>query len=173
MKSLKLFVSVATVCLLVGASSTAMAVGCPTGAIENQTVAEITVDGRSCFINEVIVQGNVLITNSEDLIMIKNTVDGDIRIFEGRNATLVANTATVGNIVVTGNEDATLALNIAGQTIRVNRNGGKAIVKRNAAPLIVCRNNDRLDAFENEAAELRCRSLGGGLGGGLGPFGGF
>ena len=57
MKSLKLFVSVATMCLLVGASSTAMAVGCPTGAIENQTVAEITIDGRSCFINEVIVQG--------------------------------------------------------------------------------------------------------------------
>jgi uncharacterized protein YoxC len=171
MKSLKLFVSVATVCLLVGASSTAMAVGCPTGAIENQTVAEITVDGRSCFINEVIVQGNVLVTNSEDLIMIKNNVQGDIRVIGGRNATLVANITEVGNIVVSRNEDATLALNVAARTIRVNGNGGKAIVKRNAAPLIVCRNNDRLDAFENEAAELRCRSLGGGLGGPGGIFG--
>ena len=173
MKLQKLLVSVATVCLLVGASSTAMAVGCPTGAIENQTVAEITVEGESCFINEVIVQGDVLVTNSEDLIMIKTTVQGDIRVIGGRNAALVGNTAKVGSIVVSRNEDANVVLNVAAQTIRVNGNGGKAIVKRNAAPLIVCRNNDRLDAFENEAAELRCRSLGGGLGGGLGPFGGF
>ena len=164
MKSLKWLLSVAIVCLFVGASSTAMADGCPGGAIENQTVAEITVEGESCFINEVIVQGNVLVTNSEDLIMIGNTVQGDIRVIGGRNAALVGNTAKVGSIVVSRNEDANVVLNVAAQTIRVNGNGGKAIVKRNAAPLIVCRNNDRLDAFENEAADLRCRSLGGGLG---------
>ena len=170
MKALKWLVSVATVCLLVGASGTAMAVDCEGGTIENTDVPEITIDGRSCFINEVIVQGNVLVTNSEDLIMIKNDVQGDIRVFGGRNATLVANTTKVGNIVVSRNEDATLALNVAAQTIRVNGNVRKATVKRNGAGLLIlCRNNGRLDAFENEAADVECRSLGGGLG----PFGPF
>ncbi len=171
MKTLKLFVSVATMCLLVGVSSTAMAVGCPGGTIENQTVAEdIIIDGQSCVINEVLVQGNVLVTNSEDLVMVKNTVEGNIRVFGGRNATLVANTTKVGNIVVSGNETANVALNVAARTIRVNGNAQKATVKRNGAGVaIVCRNNGRLDAFENEAPDVECRSLGGGFGG-PGPF---
>jgi hypothetical protein len=168
MKSLKLFVSVATVCLLVGASGTAMAVDCADGAIEDQDVDEIIVDGRSCFINNVNVAGNVVVTNSEDLIMIRNDVGGRIRVIGGRNATLVGNEAR--NIVVSRNVRATLALNRARRTIRVNGNVLKAIVKRNAAVVaIICRNNGRLDSFENEAADVECRALGGGLGG-PGPF---
>ena len=164
MKSLKWLVSVATMCLLVGVSSTAMAVNCLGGTIENQDVAEIIVDGRSCYINNVNVAGNVVVTNSEDLIMVRNNVGGDIRILGGRNATLVANTTTVeGNIVVSRNETAILVLNVAAQTIRVINND-KATVKRNvAALLILCRRNGRLDAFENEAADVECRSLGGGF----------
>ena len=76
----------------------------------------------------------------------------------------MANTTTVeGNIVVSRNETAILVLNVAAQTIRVINND-KATVKRNvAALLILCRRNGRLDAFENEAADVECRSLGGGF----------
>ena len=175
MKSLKLFVSVATVCLLVGASGTAMAVNCADGIIESTEeepleVDEIIVDGRSCYINNVNVLGNVIVTNSEDLIMVRTNVVGNIRVLGGRNATLVANTTSEGSIVVNRNESAILVLNVAARTIRVNRNVKKATVKRNGAGLaIICRGNGRLDAFENEAADVECRSLGGGLGG-PGPF---
>ena len=164
MKALKWLVSVATVCLLVGASGTAMAVDCEGGTIENTDVPEIIVDGRSCYINNVNVAGNVVATNSEDLIMVRNNVGGDIRVLGGRNATLVANTTTVeSDIVVSRNETAILVLNVAAQTIRVINND-KATVKRNGAGLaIVCRRNGRLDAFENEAASVECRSLGGGF----------
>jgi hypothetical protein len=166
MKSLKMLVSAATVCLLVGASGTAMAVNCLGGTIENQDVADITVDGRSCYINNVNVAGNVVVTNSEDLIMVRNNVVGSIRVIGGRNATLVANTTSEGSIVVSRNETATVVLNIAAQTIRVNGNVRKATVKRNGAGVaIICRNNGRLDAFENEAGDVECRSLGGGFGG--------
>jgi hypothetical protein len=168
MKSLKLFVSVATLCLLVGASGTAMAVDCLGGAIEGTEgepleVDEITVDGRSCFINDVIVAGNVVVTNSEDLVMIDNDVRGRIRVIGGRNATLVGNEAA--NIVVSQNETATLALNRARRTIRVNGNVRKATVKRNFAIIaIICRNNGRLDSFENESTgDVECRALGGGF----------
>jgi hypothetical protein len=147
-----------------------MAVDCAGGIIENQDVTEIIVDGRNCFINDVNVTGSVIVTNSEDLIMTRTNVGGDIRIIGGRNATLVANTTSGGNIVVSRNETAILVLNVAAQTIRVNGNIRKATVKRNfAGPLILCRNNGRLDAFENEAADVECRALGGGFDG----FGGF
>jgi hypothetical protein len=170
MKSLKLFVSVATACLLVGASGTVMAVDCAGGIIENTTVDSITIDGQSCFINEVFVNGDVIVRNSEELVMVRNNVVGNIRVLGGRNVTLVANSAKDGSIVVRSNERALLVLNNATETIRVIRTGKKATVKRNLAAIaIVCRNNGRLDAFENEAPEMRCRSLGGGFDG----FGGF
>jgi hypothetical protein len=148
-----------------------MAVGCLGGTIENTSVDEIIVDGRSCYINNVNVTGNIVVTNSEELIMVRNNVVGNIRVLGGRDATLVANTSE-SNIVVSRNEKALLVLNVAAQTIRVNGNVRKATVKRNGAGLLIlCRNNGRLDAFENEAPDVECRALGGGFGpNGLGGF---
>ena len=172
MKSLKWLVSVATVCLLVGASSAAMAVGCPTGSIEDITVGEITINGQNCLIHNVTVTGDVNITNSEEVTIVNGTVGGGVRLIGSRNATMVGVTVT-GNIVARNNERANLAVNVA-SSIGVIRNQ-KAVVKRNVAAIVIlCRGNNRLDAFENEAAEVQCRALGGGLGDGLGDgLGGF
>jgi hypothetical protein len=170
MKSLKWLISVATACLLVGASGMAMAVDCSEGAIENIPVAEITLNGQSCFINNVTVEGDIVAVNSEEVTILNGSVGGRVRLIGGRNATMVG-VAVVGNITARSNERANLALNGA-SNIRVINND-KAVIKRNGAlGIIQCRGNRRLDAFENEAAEVRCRALGGGLGGpdGIGGF---
>jgi DNA/RNA endonuclease YhcR with UshA esterase domain len=171
MKSQKLIVIAAIVCLLVGASGAAMAQEtCAEGILEGteefplEVAGDIIIDGRSCFIHNVIVKGNVIATNSEQLTMIDNLVEGDVRVIGGRNAIIILN--TVRNLVVRHNEMAAVAINVAARTIRVNGTIYKATVKRNgAAVAIVCRNNGRLDAFENEAPANECRSLGGGFGG--------
>jgi len=103
MKPLKLLVSIATVCLLVGASSAAMAVGCPTGAIEDITVAEIIIDGKSCFIHDVIVQGNIIVTNTEEVTIVDSEVSGSVQLLSSRNATMVG-TRVTGNILARKNE---------------------------------------------------------------------
>ena len=162
MKSLKLLASVATACLLVGASSAAMAVGCLTGSIEDVTVDEIIIDGRSCFIHDVIVQGNIDVRNTEEITIVDSEVGGSVLLRSNRFASMLGTNVT-GNILTRRNERVQLALNIA-QGIWVGANR-KAVIKRNVGRIaIVCQNNDRLDAFENEAPEMRCRSLGGGLG---------
>ena len=172
MKSLKLFVSVATVCLLVGASGTAMAVDCADGIIEGTVeepleVDEITIIGQNCLIHDVAVTGDIVVVNSENLGIVDSTVGGRVRVIGNRNATLVG-VDVVGNITARNNEDANLALNVA-RNIRVINNH-RAVVKKNlAAGIIRCRGNDRLDAFENEAGDVECRALGGGFGG-PGPF---
>ena len=171
MKSLKLFVSVATMCLLVAASGTAMAVDCADGIIANQEVEQITVDGEDCIISNVTVTGDIEVTNSDELVMVSNNVVGNIRVLRGGDVTLAANTTTAGNIVVRRNSKATVVLNdaLAGSIV-VAGTINKAEVNRNFALFtILCRRNGRLDAFENEAGDVECRSLGGGLGG-PGPF---
>ena len=172
MKTQKLLFIVVIGCLLVGASGTAMAIGCLGGVIANQDVDQITVDGEDCIISNVTVTGDIEVNNSDELVMVSNNVVvGNIRVLRGGNATLVANTTTAGNIVVRRNARATVVLNnaLAG-SIAVAGTINKADVNRNFALLtIVCRNNRRLDAFENEAGDLECRALGGGLGG-PGPF---
>ena len=167
MKPLKLFVSVATMCLLVAASGTAMAVDCAGGVIANQEVDQITVDGEDCIISNVTVTGDIEVNNSDTLVMVSNNVVGNIRVLRGGDVTLVANTTTAGNIVVRRNARANVVLNTAlAGSIVVAGTINKAEVNRNFALFtILCRRNGRLDAFENEAGDLECRALGGGLGG--------
>ena len=120
MKSLKLFVSVATVCLLVGASGTAMAVDCATGLIENTSVEEITINGQNCLINDVAVTGDIVVVNSENLAIVDSTAGGRVRVIGNRSATLVG-LDVVGNITARNNEWANIALNAA-RNIRVINN---------------------------------------------------
>ena len=94
MKSLKLLISAAIVCLLVGASGAAMAVDivdCAGGVIANQEVDQITVDGEDCIISNVTVTGDIEVTNSDTLVMVSNNVVGNIRVLRGGDVTLVAN----------------------------------------------------------------------------------
>ena len=147
-----MFVSVATVCLLVGASGAAMAVDivdCAGGVIANQEVDQITLDGEDCIISNVTVKGDIEVTNSDALVMVSNNVVGNIRVLRGGDVTLVANTTTAGNIVVRRNARANVVLNNALEgSIVVAGTINKAEVNRNIAVFtILCRNNGRLDAF--------------------------
>jgi hypothetical protein len=181
MKIQKILVSAAIVCLLVGASGAAMAVDtCENGVIAGTDEAplevdEIKIDGRSCFVNNVIVSGDVTVTNSEDFAMIDSVVKGSVRVLGCRNAIVVNNyvgsfesaetvgsfesAETVTNLLVSRNEHAWVMLNIVSNVLAVNLNS-KADVKKNAAAILLCVGNRRLDSFENEAAEQNCQALG-------------
>ena len=159
MKSQKLIVLASAACLLLGVSGAAMAVDCATGNIIGQTVDAIEIDGQSCYMERVVVTGDVTVIISEDLTMYRVDVGGTIRVIGGGSAILVANTAGEG-IAARNNETASLLANIAVINIRVINNL-KATVKKNVTATLVCRDNHRLDAFENEAAVDNCRALGG------------
>jgi hypothetical protein len=170
MKTLKRLISATIMCLVVGASGTAWAVDCPNGALVGTTVDEVVINGQSCYIERLIVTGDLIVANSEDLMIWRAEVGGRIRILGGGNAIIVSTTAD--RITVRNNEYVNLVGNVVRERMRVINNL-KANVKKNAASILVCRNNHRLDAFENEAAENRCRALGGGLFGPGGPGDGF
>ena len=163
MKTQKLIVSVAIVCLLFGASGAAMAddiLECDDGIIQGTrqeplvVEGNILIEGQSCTIKDVEVAGRIEVLNAENITIVSNEVEGRILVEKSRFATIVANGAR--NIVVKNNELASVAANIATRTIRVNRNG-VAFVKQNASLAIVCRGNIRLDSFFNQAEEESCR----------------
>jgi hypothetical protein len=137
-----------------------MAVDCATGNLIGQQVDEVVINGQSCYMEDLIVAGNVTVIDSEDVTMFQVNAGGTIRVIGGGKALLVANGAR--GIAVRNNEYVNLVTNVATRNIRVINNL-KANVKKNAAPTILCRDNHRLDSFGNEAAEDRCRALGGGF----------
>lgn len=137
-----------------------MAVDCATGNLIGQEVDEVVINGQTCYMERLFVTGDVTIIDSEDVTMFRVNVGGTIRVIGGSNALLVANGAQ--GIAVRNNEYVNLVTNVAVRNIRVINNL-KANVKKNAAATLLCRDNLRLDAFENEAAVNRCRALGGGF----------
>lgn len=165
----RLLFNAAATCLLAGVSATAVAVDCPNGALIGATVDEVVINGQSCYIERLTVTGDLTVINSEDLTIWRADVGGRIRVLGGGNAIIVASTAD--GIAVRNNEYVNLVANVARNNMRVINNL-KANVKKNAATLLRCRDNHRLDAFENEAAANRCRALGGGFDdiGGPGDF---
>jgi hypothetical protein len=172
MKSQKLLVIAAIVCLLVGASGTAMAVDtCVDGVIQGTedeplTVDSIVVNGQSCFVHHVIVQGDVTVTNSEDFSMVDCKVEGSVSVKQSGSVIILANTvgivegdlATRSNLVVSRNDRAWILLNIVTGSTRVIRNS-KADVKKNGVAInLLCLGNRRLDSFQNEVGvEELCR----------------
>jgi hypothetical protein len=73
MKSQKLIVIAAIVCLLVGASGAAMALDCADGVIQGEegeplvVEEDIIIEGQSCSIKDVEVAGNIEVINSEHI----------------------------------------------------------------------------------------------------------
>ena len=108
MKIQRLILSAVTAWLMVGASSAAMAVDCPNGRIIFDTVPEIVIDGQSCFIYAVTVEGKVKITNSPVLNMSFTDVGGPMTIENGENAVIIRVDVLVGNLRVSDYESATV-----------------------------------------------------------------
>jgi hypothetical protein len=156
MKSLKLFVSVAIVCLLVGASGAAMAVEeCLDGILEGEIVDDIIIENRSCVIDDATVTGTIQVTNAEEITIIGSKVSGRVLVQQSRYATVAGNKFE-RNLVVRNNETAIVAANRApGRKIRVNSNF-TATVKKNVSDVLICKGNTRLNSVRNQNNEEDC-----------------
>ena len=180
MKSQKLLVIAAIICLLVGASGAAMARNdCPDGSITGGTYDEIVINEFvSCSIVGVYVTGRVLVRDADQFTMMGSLVEGNVRVINTKSAALVDNQVVGGNLVARGNLFSTVLRNVVlGGNIRVNDDtcdqqqevsvlqnlvsGGSlqvncnetADVKDNKVTNgnITCRDNDRLDSKDNDA----------------------
>ena len=178
MKSQKLIVIAAIVCLLVGVSGAAMARNdCPDGSLVGGTYSEIVIDDYvSCSVVGVYVTGSVRVDGADQFTMVSSLVNGNVRVINTLSAALLGNQLDGGNLVVSDNTFSTVLRNIVhGGTIRVIDNSGrletqvlqnlifngnlrvngheKADVKENKVKDgdITCKNNDRLDSKDNDA----------------------
>ena len=156
----RLLSATAVACLLSIAAEAAMAGGRPfSGVISNETIGPLTINGKSCLLENVEVRGNVKVTNSEAFKMIGSTVtSGDVTIIGGGVATLIGNDISGQRVEVSNNERAEILANaIVGNT--VVEGNDKADVKLNVIGLsLTCSNNTRLDSVRNEVAGVEaCR----------------
>jgi hypothetical protein len=151
---------------------------CPDGSLAGGVYTDIVINGGDCYIMKVLVTGDVTADNMDQISIVSSTVNGSIS-FTGSNSafvfgnvvngdaittwrnvssTVVRNTVNNGDITV---NDATCVQNqhavaeaneIYGGTLRVNCNE-TATVRNNLVRDgdIICRDNDRLDSFDNDA----------------------
>ena len=167
MKLRKLFLSVATGGLLPGVSGgAAMAEGCGDGVIEGESFdGSLVVSGeRSCSIISSTIQGDIRVTDSDNVLLLNNKVGGKIQVVrtdgqEGKGvANVIANTMFSGNLEVSENDTANVIENeTLTSNIRVIGNT-TALVQKNIAKLdLICSENTDLSAFLNVAGQtLQC-----------------
>ncbi|MGD9003357.1 MAG: hypothetical protein PVH94_03275, partial [Desulfobacterales bacterium] len=82
MKTQKLLVIVAIVCVLLGLSvGVAMAEGCPGGLIQGETFpGNLRITDDSCTIIGSTIQGSLRIINSDYVVLLNNRVGGNLRV---------------------------------------------------------------------------------------------
>ena len=130
MKTQKLFVIVAIICLLVGASGASMAEGpktdCPGGVIvggrhEGIRLTGLT-DDESCVVLGSAVIGSVIVKGTGKITIMNSYVEGDIRVIDMFSATIVDNDvgrSGGGHIVVRDVTESDVLRNLVGGNIRV------------------------------------------------------
>jgi len=155
MKTHKLLVIAAIVCLLVGTlGGAAMAEGCGDGVLKDEVFnngLRITGD-QPCVIIGCTIQGDIRAIDLPYVLLLNNKVSGIILVRDGGVANVIANTVLGDKIVVRDNDTAYVLENdaVTGD-IRVNFNT-KAVVQKNiAAQDIRCRENTDLNALLNLA----------------------
>ena len=160
MKTKKLLVSIAIVCLLVGVSGgAAMAEGCGDGLLQNETFGNLVIRGEPCTIIGSTIEGNLRVINSDHVLLLNNKVGGNIRVRDGGVANVIANTVFGGNLVVKNNDSANVIENetLTGN-IRVTFNTTALVQKNIAAHNLICKETTSdLRAFLNFAGDtLNC-----------------
>ena len=162
MKSLKLIVSVAAACLLLGASNAAMAVDCPNGSITDAIVDEIVINGQPCFIIGVRVRGTVNIANSPAIVMIENDVGFGIRVENSAFVGVVNNRLSGGSLDVRSSGQVEIVDNdVKKGSLRAIGNSNAQITRNDVGLNLVCANNTKQDAFFNHAdGSDNCSRLG-------------
>ncbi len=152
MKSLKLLGNTTAACLFMAAASTAMAIGCPDGIIQDRVVNDIEINGESCLIIATTVRGSVTAYSSAAIILMENDISGRIRVESSAFVSVINNRVFNGNINVNNNAEVQVIDNdtLSGSILVYGND--KADVNRNDAGLnIKCSNNRRLDSFLNHA----------------------
>ena len=123
MKTKKLLVITAIVCLLVGTSGAAMARNdCPEGSLAGGTFDEIVITdpGVDCSVVGVIVNGNVIVRDADQFTILGSLVNGNLRVINSVSALIANSTVEGGNLVTRGGEFSTVVRNIViGGSIRV------------------------------------------------------
>lgn len=164
MKSQKLIVIAAIVCLLVGASSAAMAQlprnDCPDGSLIGGTFAEIVIeDFVDCSVVGVHVTGRVQVDTARNFSMIGSLVEnGDVRVRNSVSAVLVENQVKNGRIVARGNTESFVIRNVVfGDSIRVvdDVSGGEFEEQQVATVLQNLVFDGNLSVLGNEKADVK------------------
>ena len=154
MKTQKLFVIAAIVCMLLGVSGgAAMAEGCGDGLLQNETFGNLVIRGEPCTIIGSTIEGNLRVINSDHVLLLNNKVGGKIVVRDGGVANVIANTVFGGNLVVKNNDSANVIENeTLNGNIRVNFNVTALVQKNISVQDLICRENSTLSSFLNVAA---------------------
>jgi hypothetical protein len=152
---------------------------CPDGALAGGVYSNLVIKGGGdCYIMNVLVTGDVTAENMDQISIVSSTVNGSILFTGSKSAfvygnvvngpgitawrntfsTVVRNTVNNGDIIVNDQECRQQTSAIAEEneiyagTLRVNCNE-TASVRNNLVRDgdIICRDNDRLDSFDNDA----------------------
>jgi len=167
MKTQKLIVIAAIVCLLVGASGAAMARNdCPDGSIVGGARVEIVIDEFvNCTVVNVTVTRRVQVANADQFTMISSKVSGNVQVTNTVSAALINNEVFNGNLLATSNAYSSVVLNVVNDgDIRVNDNDGRqdaivAVVQNQVADGNMWVNkNEKADVKENivRNGDLKC-----------------
>jgi len=157
MKTQKLLIIAAIVCLLVGAPGAAMADNnCPGEYLAGNIQDDIVIlPGTSCVIEDASVTGDITASEAEDVAVVNSGVSGDIKITDGQSATVVYSAAK--NIRLRRNVVALVFKGIANRNLVVNRNDIARVKQSGAVRSLKCRGNADLDASRNHGGEEDCR----------------
>ena len=154
MKSQKLLIIGAIVCMLLGVSGgAAMATGCGDGLIQDETFdGSLIIDGEPCAIISSAIQGDVIVTNSPHVLLLNNKIGGNLQVKDAGVANVIANTVFSGEIDVTESDTANVIENetLIGH-IRVTFNQNALVQKNISKDGLFCVENTVLSEFLNIA----------------------
>ena len=149
MKSQKLLIIAAIVCLLVGAPGAAMAANnCPGEYLSGNIQDDVVIlSGTSCVIQDATVTGDITASEALDVAVVNTKVSGNIKIDDGESATVYVSSAK--NIRLRRNVVAVAFSSLANRNLVVRRNGIARVKQNGAVVSIICRGNEDLDASRN------------------------
>lgn len=158
MKFQNTLANIAIFSLATGAGSAFAQDICEGYYIQGQTFDSLTLNGQSCFLQQVTIEGDLTVTNAGKFNIQNSNVGGTIRVAASGDVDI--NDTNPNRLVLIGNEKVDVTLVIADTAIRVIRNG-TAFVAGNAAPIINCRGNIRTVGTQNfSSGGNNCETVG-------------
>ena len=157
MKFLKLVLSAATGCLLVGASGVAVAANnCEGGFLSGIIEQDVVVDGQSCVLRDADVSGKIQISNAPNATVLSTKASGNIVVQDSAIVAIMASNAR--NILARRNDAVLVVGTLANKNLAVNRNVAAGVKQNDAVLSITCVGNGELDArFNYTEGEDNCR----------------